>query len=310
MKNRQYTLAGLLTLAASLNLYLKAAEPITLEIQPFVELQLKAGSHSINSVDRERYFRTYHIPGMFADEQAKIMQELRVSPGRGTGPYFAHNAGDTERAGWDPAFKRQLQKYVKIYRRADERYPGVIHAQAGGNYIKSKSNAPETVNNTVDPDTPSVDATMLVDYKSSYLPKDYAKTTAQVVDWISAIKAGGANPPKYFSPLNEPDAHWKGTPNPPKDHGQFARAIALGLKDRHPEALISGPSSAWGHPRADWKRWIESGWEREFIEQVGDVAGAYDIHVYSKEYWAGSAEHSVNFAADKKQPTPSMYDAF
>ncbi|WOO43699.1 hypothetical protein [Rubellicoccus peritrichatus] len=303
MKIDSKTLIGTFAATVCLNADAGNVETATLKIQPNVELELRAGPHAISDVDRERYFRTYHIPGMFTEEQAVIMQELGVSPGRGTGPYFAHSAGDTERAGWDPVVKKQFEKYTTIYQKADERYPGVIHALAGGNYPQSEAIKAEG-------DEVEVDATMIVDHKNGVKPEDFAANVDLIDRWISAIKESGATPPKYFSPLNEPDAGWKGSPNPPDDHSQFARQLALAIQDKHPEVMISGPSSAWGHPRADWKRWTGSGWERRFIEQVGDIAGAYDLHIYSKEYWAGSAEHSRNFDPKLKQPTPSMYDSF
>lgn len=176
--------------------------------------------------------------------------------------------------------------------------------------MRSRGNYPSSDAIKAHGEDVEVDATMLIDHKNGVHPDDFAANVDLIERWIAAIKKAGATPPKYFSPLNEPDAGWKGSPNPPDDHSQFARELALAIKDEHPEVLIAGPSSAWGHPRADWKRWTGSGWERRFIEQVGDIAGAYDIHVYSKEYWAGSPEHSRHFDPAKKQPTPSMYDAF
>lgn len=120
-----------LAAACCLTSHADTAASATLNIQPNVVLELRAGPHAISDVDRNRYFRTYHIPGMYSDEQAAILQDLRVSPGRGTGPYFAHSAGDTERAGWNPALNRQFAEYARFYTNADKRYPGAIHALAG-----------------------------------------------------------------------------------------------------------------------------------------------------------------------------------
>ncbi|MEO0793854.1 MAG: hypothetical protein AAFX93_01755 [Verrucomicrobiota bacterium] len=293
----------LATIIASLSIANAVAEPVTLKIEPELVLELKAGPHKIDDVARERYFRTYHIPGMFSDEQAAWMKELNISPGRGTGPYLGHNGGDTQRAGWAPKLQKQFDNYVRIYRNADERYPGVLHSLSGGNY-------PGSNQVTHGDNGAEVDSTMLTKDRKGVHPDDIELNVDLIDEWVSTIKAGGANPPRYFTPLNEPDAAWGKTPDPAYDHAMFARQLAELFENKHPDVLLSGPSSAWPHPRSDWRRWQDSGWERIFIEEVGDVAGAYDLHVYSKEGWASSAGITRNHRPEQQQPEPSMYKAF
>ncbi|QHI68367.1 hypothetical protein [Tichowtungia aerotolerans] len=99
----------------------------TLRVYPDVALELRAGPHAVSDISRDRYFRTYHIPGMYSDEQAAELNALRIAPGRGTGPYLAYNGGDSLRAGWSPELKDQFKKYAAFYRKAAKRYPGAPH---------------------------------------------------------------------------------------------------------------------------------------------------------------------------------------
>lgn len=291
MKSTLFLLSSILTTQ------LQAA---TLRVQPDVKLELRAGPHSVSDINRQRYFRTYHIPGMFSAERAAEMIALGISPGRGTGPYLAHNGGDSERAGWSPKLEEQFNKYVEFSRKAKKRYPGVPYAMAGGNYPQQKKTN-ETNNHA------QVDATMVVSHLNGVHPDDFERCIDLIDQWFDAIRQGGGSLPRYFSPLNEPDAAWKISSSPPQDHTDFARQMAIALKKKYPEVKISGPCTAWSHPNTDWSRWFKSGWERRFIETAGDVAGAYDFHFYSKEYWAYSAE-SPGFNPQNKLASPNLFE--
>ena len=272
----------------------------TLRVEPDVKLELRAGPHSVSDINRQRYFRTYHIPGMFSDERAAEMIALGISPARGTGPYLAHNGGDSERAGWSPKLEKQFDKYVAFYRKAEKRYPGAPHAMAGGNYPKQKKPIEEA-------DPAQVDATMKTSHLNGVHPDDFEQGIDLIDRWLDTIRRGGGSLPRFFSPLNEPDAAWKSSPNPSQDHADFARLMAIALKEKYPEVKISGPCTAWSHPNTDWSRWFKSGWERRFIETAGDVAGAYDLHFYSKEYWAYST-NSPGFNPQNKLASPNLFE--
>ena len=271
----------------------------TLRVYPDIAIEQRAGPHSVVDVERTRYFRTYHIPGMYAPKIADELKKLRVSPARGTGPYLRDNGGDTQRVGWSPDMQVQFDRYSSFYRKAKARYPNAKHAMAGGNY-------PTAVEST-NTEQAAVDATMEVRHAKGVQTENFGYSIDLIDSWLQAIRDGGGSLPSWFSPVNEPDAGWTNTPVPVLDHANFAREMALTLKDRHPDVKISGPSTAWSHPRADWGRWEQSGWERSFIETAGDAVGAYDFHLYSKEYWAYS-EESPSFNTKHKLTSPNLYE--
>lgn len=271
----------------------------TLRIEPTVGLELRAGPHTVADLERQRYFRTYHIPGMYGEERAAELAALGVSPGRGTGPYLSSPGGDSRRAAWSAAADDQFRNYAELFRKAARRYPDTPFAMAGGNY-------PSPGDSTSRSDGETVDATMATNQRKGIHPDDFDACIGLIGRWLGTIRDAGTPLPRWFSPLNEPDAAWKESPNPPQDHADFARQMALRLKTEFPDVKLSGPCTAWSHPDGAWRRWTESGWEKRFIDTAGDVAGAYDFHFYSKEYWAYS-EESPGFAAERKQPAPNLY---
>jgi hypothetical protein len=294
MRIKNFILSALISIAVF------QLQAVTLRVQPDVALELRAGPHAVSDINRQRYFRTYHIPGMYSDEQAAELNALGISPARGTGPYLGHNGGDAERAGWSPEQNEQFEKYAAFYRNAKKRYPGARHAMAGGNYP-----VPQKASEAKGHD--AVDATMKTSHRQGVHPDDFDYCINLIDHWLETIRQGGGSLPSWFSPINEPDACWKNTPDPVQDHAEFARKMALALKNKYPEVNIAGPCTAWGHPGGDWGRWSRSGWERKYIETAGDVLGAYDFHIYSKEYWAYS-EESPAFDPKKKLASPNLYE--
>ncbi|MDZ8118444.1 hypothetical protein [Pontiella agarivorans] len=270
-----------------------SCQAATLCVDPDTRITLKTGPHKSASIDRNIYFRTYHIPGMFNEALAEELAELRISPGRGTGPYFGHNGGDRQRAGWDPDLPRQLRNYAEFYRNADKRYPGAPHALGGGNYPEFTKTENRKLYDT--------DESMVDKHRKGIPPEDFEECADLVVQWLETLQTAKVTPPRWFSPLNEPDGNWRNSPNPSQDQADFSRLLALQLKDRFPETGISGPCTAWPHPRGDFRRWTDSGWEKQFIETCGDVAAAYDFHLYSAEQWA--LENPLN-------DSPNFYNSY
>ena len=271
-----------------------------LTLEPDTTLTLRAGPHEITVVDRARYFRTYHVPGMFSDERNAELRALGAPPGRGTGPYFGDNGGGSDRLCWSDRIDTQIANYATFYQRTAQLYPGLVHAMAGGSYPKKLAS---TEGNAV-----PVDATMKVEHVQSVPPEAHGQAAELIARWLGAIDSAGGSKPRYFSPLNEPDASWRGTANPPQDYAAFSRVLATRLAADQPEVKVSGPCSAWPYPGVDWKRWLAGGWERAFIDMAGDVVGAYDLHFYSKELWAYGTE-SPGYKAARRQPMANAYDS-
>jgi hypothetical protein len=280
--------------------YLAVGAETVLHIQPDVSLSLRAGPHEASSVARSRYFRTYHIPGMFSDARNEELRSLNVSPARGTGPYFGDPGGDTQRVAWDSRINVQIDHFVKLYRRAETFYPGIVHAMAGGSY-------PTVTHTGKDQKATGVDATMATTHDRTIPREKYDEAAGLISRWLKAIEDAGAPKPRYFSSANEPDASWR-VPPQQQNHADFARALALRLATDHPDVRLSGPCTAWPYPGEEWKRWLGTSWERTFITSVGDVAGAYDFHFYSKELWAYGSE-SPGFQQALAQSSPNLYDS-
>ncbi len=276
---------------------------VTLVVQPDVRLELRSGPHVVNEVDRQRYFRIYHFPGMFSEALAEQMKELGIIPGRGTGPYLKDPGGDAERAGWSDSHSEQFLNYVKYFRTAKARYGDIPFAMAGGNYPEGGSVSGGDAHTQVDP-------TMVTKHSKGVQPVNFDLCVDLIRQWLRTLRENNAPLPTYFSLLNEPDATWDNTPDPVQDFLDFSRLMAVELKDEFPEVEITGPCTAWGHPKGDWARWLRSGWERKFIEHVGDVAGAYDFHIYSKEYWAYENRNPDGPEPPDKLPYPNLYDQF
>lgn len=282
-----------------------SAQDITLHVNPDILLEQKAGPHSVADVDRERYFRTYHIPGMFNDELVAELKALGVSPARGTGPYLKGPGGDKYRAGYSEMLDRQSKNFAKLYKRAEARYGEIEHAIAGGNY-------PESERSTKRTSEAQADDTMIRGNRKGVQPEDFESAIDLINQWLAGIRKHGGPLPTYFSALNEPDANWDNTPVPVQDFLDFSRMLAIEVKSQFPEVKIAGPCTAWGHPLGDWRRWAadNSGWEKKYIEQVGDVSDAYDFHIYTKEYWAhGSMDPGAEPPANKLD-SPNMHDQF
>jgi len=259
------------------------------------------GPHTTDAVTRDRYFRLYHFPGMYAGEVAAGLRGLNVAPGRGTGPYFGDDGGDTLRFGRGATEEATIDKFIAMARRAAMEHPGSSYAAAGGSFpdFSAERQRAAAGDSQVEP-------TMKVGHNRAVAKEDWPEVGAMLERWLKAMRQSSAALPTFFSPVNEPDASWKGGAESSVQHAEFVRELALRLRESHPEVRISGPCTAWPYPGEDWKRWGPQGWERAFIERVGDVAGGYDFHLYTKELWAYGPE-SPGFNPDRKLPTPNLF---
>lgn len=271
-----------------------------LTVEADARLALVNGPHVAAEITRDRYFRLYHFPGMFDDTLAAELRYLRAAPARGTGPYLNDKGGDAERLNWTEDALASAARFADLYRRAALQHPGATHAIAGGSYPTCRPmTKPGAANQTTD-------ATMHVSYNRAVAPADFAANADLIATWFDRLAAAGVSKPRYFAPFNEPDVSWKSGQNLALTHAAFARSVALRLRADHPNVLVSGPCTSWPYPGEKWTRWQANGWERAFIEQAGDVAGAYDFHFYTKEFWAYGKE-SPGFKPELSQPTPNLH---
>lgn len=285
-------------------LALPAASPAVpvLTVESDARLALVNGPHVAAEITRDRYFRLYHFPGMFDEALAAELRALRAAPARGTGPYLKDKGGDTGRLNWTEDVDASADRYAELYRRAALQHPGATHAIAGGSYPTCRPMAQPGAANT------STDATMHVSYNRALDREQFAGNVDLIAAWLDRIAAAGVAKPRYFSPYNEPDVTWKTGADLAIKHADFARAVALRLRADHPDVLVSGPCTSWPYPGENWRRWASTGWERAFIERAGDVAGAYDFHFYTKEFWAYGDE-SPGFKAENRQASPNLHSS-
>jgi hypothetical protein len=276
----------------------------TLLVEPGVRREIKLGSFAIVELDRDRYFRSYHMPGLFSEKRDRDLASIGATPGRGTGLYLSHDkqhtyddpvGGRLGRSGgnedrpqrvdfsgndFQSLVKHETSKWSAVYQQAAARFPGLKHALA------LNAAFPEA---------------MRCDGKRGILAPDrYAEFSSLVVNFFSELKSAGASLPAWFTTLNEPGSEWDG-----EEFAEYTSVMANAMAAQHPEVKVAGPCSAWPYPLSDWKRW--DSFERPFIEKAGRDIGAYDLHLYSKGYWAYTDERLMGDPLYKKQDNPSLH---
>jgi beta-glucanase (GH16 family) len=284
----------------------KEAPKHVLHVDATAQRVIRLGAFEKSELDREIYFRTYHPPGIFTEEMDRALKEIGATPGRGTAPYFAFDTqhsygnpigGQTGRLGgevgkpqrtdfsgdnFEELVEFEIRKWVEVYAEAEERFPGLRHAlSVVGAY-------PEA---------------MRRDNNRALLGKDYYEDfSALVVELFDRLKAEGGSLPTWFTTENEP--HWTWGADA---FTQYSVVMARAMADSHPDVKIAGPCSAWPYPQSDWRRW--NSWERKFIEGAGRYLGAYDLHLYSKGYWAYTDERLMGDPRGLAQSDPSLHSS-
>jgi hypothetical protein len=273
-------------------------------VEPGVRREINLGPFNIGELDRDRYFRSYHMPGLFSEERDRDLASIGATPGRGTGLYLSYDkrhtyddpvGGQSGRSGgnqerpersdfsgndFQSLVKHETSKWSAVYQQAATRFPGLEHALA------LNAAFPEA---------------MRRDGKRGILAQDrYAEFSALVVNFFGELKSAGASIPTWFTTLNEPGADWGG-----EEFAEYSSVMAKAMAAAHPEIKVAGPCSAWPYPLGDWKRW--DSFERPFIEKAGQDVGAYDLHLYSKGYWAYTDERLMGDPLYKKQDNPSLH---
>ncbi len=264
-------------------------DSIQLNVDITARKSIKLASFEKAALDREVYFRSYHMPGLFSEEIDDDLKKIGAIPGRGTGPYYSFDKQhsyhwdlettieDTEFNEW---YDKVNERYRRIYKTAAERYPGVKHALA------IASNYPEGMRKDGDP---------------RILSSDYYKDFSKLmVGFYDSLKEADCSIPIWFTTENEPIWQWGA-----EEFADYSVILADAMNESHPDVKIAGPCTAWPYPQADWRRW--NGWERRFIEVAGDAMDAYDLHMYSKGYWAFTDERLMDDPLYMKQENPSLH---
>jgi arylsulfatase A-like enzyme len=262
-----------LAILGGLGCGLWSAETIRIEIHADTLRRIEAGPFSKSELERDIYFRSYHVPGMFSDERSRELLAIGAVPGRGTNSFPLEPGGKGE--AFSAASRRKsLEGLVDTYGRAAERYPGMVHALAHNHFTGWMRQS------AVDPQTKD----LLEDWeklsKADVLRTDLYEPMADLlVDWFSNLKKRGVDLPNFYSVKNEPTFEWK-----IGDFNRYTIGVARKVHPVHPEVRITGPCSAWPYPGAAFDKW--SNREKLFIDAAGGEVGGYDLHFYSKGFWS------------------------
>ncbi len=266
-----------------------AADDISLKVDITASRSIRLASFEKSALDRDKYFRTYHIPGTFNEEIDDDLKKIGAIPGRGTGPYYSFDIQhsfvlDNDKKPADEDFRNwvnsQNDRYSRIYKTAAQRYPDVSHA------LSAVGVFPES---------------MRKDRDGRILRSDcYEDFSALIVGFYDRLKADNCSVPAWYTTLNEPTWEWGG-----EEFAKYSTVLAKAMAVKHPDIKVCGPCSAWPYPQTDWRRWYS--WEQKFIEIAGADIGAYDLHFYSKGYWAYTDERLMGDPLSKRQPSPSLY---
>lgn len=251
----------------------QSAETIQIRVHADTLRRIETGPFSKSGLDRDMYFRSYHVPGMFSEERNAELLEIGAVPARGTNrfPLEPGEGGDA----FDPQSRQEsLSNLETIYRRAGGLYPDMVHALAYNQFagwMRQASVATQTKDLLEDWEKLS---------KADVLRKDLYEPMADLfVDWFSNLKEKGVSYPDYYSVKNEPTWEWDF-----KDFSQYTLDVARRVHAVHPDIRITGPCSAWPYPGAAFDQWNRR--EKVFIDLAGGEVGGYDLHFYSKGHWS------------------------
>ncbi|WP_297089707.1 hypothetical protein [uncultured Draconibacterium sp.] len=124
----------------------------------------------------------------------------------------------------------------------------------------------------------------------------------QVNAWLDELESNNVPLPTWFTVQNEPKQSWNIT-----DIGEFHRVMANSIQKKHKEVHVFGPCWAWTFPGKDLSDWQK--FYADFIAATQNALSGYDLHTYSKGYWAYD---SINYKGNrndmtKKQNHPSLF---
>jgi arylsulfatase A-like enzyme len=270
-----------------------AADPIEIRVHADTVRRIEVGPFSKSELERDIYFRSYHVPGMFSEERNAELQRIGAVPARGTNR-FPLEPGERGAAFSRRSRDDSLANLEAVYRRAGQLYPGMVHALAYNHYADWMRQPPAKAQ-TKD---------LLEDWeklsKADVLRKDLYQPMAELfVDWFSSLKNKGVSYPDYYSVKNEPTWEWDF-----KDFSQFTIDVARAVHGVHPDIRITGPCSAWPYPGAAFDQWERR--EKVFIDLAGGDVGGYDLHFYSKGHW--SLPLDPKWQAQRVE-APSLHDS-
>ncbi len=265
------------------NSLLLAQDKARIMIYPHKLRELKSGDFTKNRLDRSKYFSTMGMPGgtRFKDPKWEMMK-----PTRTVGPHLKILDKDYE---YEFAIQKKIEKGIldrlKWYQKGFESNQGFKWATAGITVTY-----PAWMRESGD---------MHLPVKNNY----FENAAIQVNAWLSTLKSYDIPLPTWFTVHNEPTQSWN-----IRDIAKFHRIMAKSIEEKHEDVKVFGPCWAWTFPGQDLSVWQK--FYVDFIAATENTLSGYDMHTYSKGYWAYD---SINYKGNrndmtKKQNHPSLFE--
>lgn len=261
---------------------LNAQDNVQLVIYPILQKELRSGEFVKNRLDRSKYFTTMGAltGNKYAGSQWEIMK-----PSRCLGPHLS-------------AINQSYEKRKLIREKVKE---------ATLNQVKSFEEGFKS-NQEFDWAIAGISKTYPSWMRESGDVYDAVKTeyfdlaAQQVNVWLDELESNNVPLPTWFTVQNEPRQSWDIS-----DIGEFHKIMANLIEKKHNDVQVFGPCWAWtfpGHDMSDWQKFYV-----DFMEATQNSLSGYDMHTYSKGYWAYD---SLNYKGNrndmsKKQAHPSLF---
>ncbi|TXE13898.1 hypothetical protein FUA26_02130 [Seonamhaeicola algicola] len=275
----------IITLSVFLVLYislLQAQDSTQIVIFPDQLHELRSGSFVKNSLDRSKYFTTMGtLTGTrYTDSQWEIMK-----PTRSLGPHLSKidkNYEDDELI--KDKVKEVTQNQISFLQEGFKSNQDFKWAIAGisrtyPSWMRKSGDVYDAVKN------------------------EYFELAAlQVNAWLDELELNNVPLPTWYTVQNEPKQSWDIT-----DIGEFHKVMANAIQKKHKDVQVFGPCWAWTFPGKDLVVWQK--FYADFISATQNALSGYDLHTYSKGYWAYD---SINYKGNrnnmtKKQNHPSLF---
>jgi len=194
-----------------------AAETPVVRVVPELttERHIHTGPFHLGELERDRYFRSYHPPGLFSEERNQELQEIGAMPGRGS-----YRIERPSTAGFPRTRVRPMPSPTAAIR------SGCARASTSGNCRTARWRTGK----------PSGSATCSGATCIPASPTGWYACSAggKVLEWTTRATT----------------RQWQ-----TGDLADFHNEVARRMRQAHPEVLVGGPCYAWPYPQGDWRGW-------------------------------------------------------
>lgn len=261
---------------------LHAQDNAQIVIYPQQQRELRSGDFVKNRLDRSKYFTTM---GLLSGKVYKDPKWEMMKPSRTVGPHLRVLDKNYKK---EDIIQEKIEQstgaYLKLMREGFESDQDFKWAIAGTSVTY--------------PSWMREDGDMHLSVKNEY----FEVAGMQINAWLNTLKANNIPLPTWFTLHNEPTQSWN-----INDIAKFHRIMANAVHTKHSNVQVFGPCWAWTFPGHDLSVWQK--FYADFIAATQNSLDGYDMHTYSKGYWAYD---SINYKGNrndmtKKQNHPSLF---